>query len=154
MRHSFVPLGFAIALIVVCAAPASAQSDEIQVYDGGLAPKGVFNLTLHNNFTPKGIKDPGFPGAIVSDKSLNGVPEWAYGVPNGSRPACTCRSIASTKTTTAGTIDGFKLRALFAVPHADDRKFFYGANFEFSINSKQWDRNATPPRFGRSSAGT
>ena len=36
-------------------------------------------------------------------------------------------------------IDGFKLRALFAVPNADDRKFFYGANFEFSINAKHWD---------------
>ena len=29
-----------------------AQTDEIQVYDGGLAEKGKFNLTWHNNFTP------------------------------------------------------------------------------------------------------
>src|SRR6185369_15102568 len=36
-------------------------------------------------------------------------------------------------------IDGFKLRALFAVPNADDRRFFYGANFEFSVNNKRWD---------------
>ena len=36
-------------------------------------------------------------------------------------------------------IDGFKLRALFAVPNADDRTFFYGANFEFSYNAKRWD---------------
>ena len=36
----------------VCALPgiAWAQADEIQVYDGGLANTGVFNLTLHNNF--------------------------------------------------------------------------------------------------------
>ena len=33
-----------------------AQADEIQVYDGGLATVGTFNLTLHNNFTPKGGK--------------------------------------------------------------------------------------------------
>src|SRR3954469_10461371 len=59
---------------------AFAQTDEIQVYDGGLAPVGTFNLTLHNNFTPKGIKTPAFPGAVTSDKSLNGVPEWALGV--------------------------------------------------------------------------
>jgi len=25
------------------------------------------------------------------------------------------------------------------VPHADDRKFFYGANFEFSYNARRWD---------------
>jgi hypothetical protein len=36
-------------------------------------------------------------------------------------------------------IDGVKLRALFAVPHADDRTFFYGANFEFSYNAARWD---------------
>src|SRR5678815_6136567 len=35
---------------------ARAQSDEIQVYDGGLAPTGVFNLTWHNNYTPDGVK--------------------------------------------------------------------------------------------------
>src|SRR6478672_9648066 len=57
-----------------------AQGDEIQVYDGGLAPKGVFNLTLHNNYTPDGIRTPAFPGAVVSHGSWNGVPEWAYGV--------------------------------------------------------------------------
>ena len=36
-------------------------------------------------------------------------------------------------------LDGFKLRTLFAVPHADDRRFFYGANFEFSYNARRWD---------------
>ena len=40
-----------------------------------------------------------------------------------------------------GTIDGFKLRELFTVPHAADRTFVYGVNFEFSFNSKHWDAN-------------
>ena len=35
--------------------------------------------------------------------------------------------------------NGFKLRWLFVKPHADDRKFFYGVNFEFSVNRPQWD---------------
>ena len=38
-----------------------------------------------------------------------------------------------------GTYNGFKLRALFAVPKADERKFFYGVNYEFSVNQKNWD---------------
>ena len=59
---------------------ARAQSDEIQVYDGGLAPTGVFNLTWHNNYTPDGVKTSPFPGAVVADRSWNGVLEWAYGV--------------------------------------------------------------------------
>ena len=67
---------------VLAAGPrqAFAQADEIQVYDGGLAEKGKFNLTWHNNFTPNGVKTPAFPGAVVADKSFNGVTEWAYGV--------------------------------------------------------------------------
>jgi len=86
-------------------AAARAQTDEIQVYDGGLAPVGTFNLTWHNNFIPKGQSTPPFEGAVVADHSFNGV----------------------------------KLRALFAVPNADDRRFFYGANFEFSVNAHRWD---------------
>ena len=34
---------------------------------------------------------------------------------------------------------GVKLRTLFAVPNGDDRRFVYGANFEFSYNAKRWD---------------
>ena len=58
----------------------SGQTDEIQVYDGRLAAKGRFNLTLHNNFIPEGLRTPAFAGALLADRSLNGVPEWAYGV--------------------------------------------------------------------------
>src|SRR3989442_10854004 len=57
----------------------SGQTDEIQVYDGRLAARGRFNLTLHNNFIPEGLRTPAFAGALLADRSLNGVPEWAYG---------------------------------------------------------------------------
>ena len=36
-------------------------------------------------------------------------------------------------------LDGFKLRTLFAIPHAEDRRVFYGVNFEFSYNARQWN---------------
>ena len=117
---------------------AFAQSDEIQVYDGGLAAPGIFNLTLHNNFTPRGIKTPAFPGAVVADRSLNGVPEWAYGVTDWFE-AGLYLPLYSRDDHSGWGIDGFKLRTLFAVPHADDRRFFYGANVEFSFNQKRWD---------------
>src|SRR5258708_3824234 len=73
---------FAVLIIALLAAPAMsfAQTDEIQVYDAAIAEKGKFNLMLHNNFTPGGQKTPAFPGAIISDHALIGVPEWAYGV--------------------------------------------------------------------------
>ena len=117
---------------------ARAQGDEIQVYDGGLAPKGVFNLTLHNNYTPDGIRTPSFPGAVVSHRSLNGVPEWAYGVSRWFELGLYL-PLYSRDDTMGWGIDGGKLRTLFAVPNADDRRFVYGVNFEFSYNARRWD---------------
>lgn len=132
------------SLAVVCLlgvpAHARAQSDEIQVYDGGLTDVGKFNLTWHNNFTPKGVSTPAFAGAVVADKSFNGVTEWAYGVTPWFE-AGLYLPLYSIDKNIGGTFDGFKLRALFAVPHADNRRFFYGANFEFSVNSKHWDES-------------
>ena len=128
-----------LAFIGISATAVFAQSDEIQVYDGGLAPVGKFNLTLHNNFTPSGIKTPAFPGAVTSHHSLNGVPEWALGVTNWFE-AGLYLPLYSIDTELGAKINGFKLRTLFAVPNADDRKFFYGVNFEFSGNSKHWDQ--------------
>ena len=130
-------LGTVVGAVAVPVA-ARAQGDEIQVYDGGLAPKGVFNLTLHNNYTPDGIKTPSFPGAVVSHRSLNGVPEWAYGVTSWFE-AGLYLPLYSRDADMGWGLDGVKLRTLFAVPNADDRRFVYGANFEFSYNAKRWD---------------
>ena len=135
-----IVLRLALVMGAVCAAPATAraQADEIQVYDGGLAPVGTFNLTVHNNFTPRGLTTPAFPGAVVADKSWNGVPEWALGVTPWFEAGLYLPLYSLDKSSGFG-LDGFKLRALFAVPNADDRRFVYGANFEFSINAHRWD---------------
>jgi len=126
--------------LVALPADVRAQTDEIQVYDGGLAAKGKFNLTWHHNFTPSGLTAPAFPGALVADKSFNGVTEWAYGVTNWFEGGLYLPLYSIGKDQGA-EIDGAKLRALFAVPNADDRRFFYGVNFEFSLNAGHWDEN-------------
>ena len=121
--------------------PALAQTDEIQVYDGVLAAPGTFTLTLHTNFTPQGISAPPFPGALVADKSLNGVPEWAYGVKPWFEAGLylPLYSVGKIGTARRMTLDGGKIRLLFAVPEADKRRFFYGVNFELSYNAAHWD---------------
>ena len=126
------------AATVAMPSAARAQGDEIQVYDGGLAPKGVFNLTLHNNYAVDGIRTPSFPGAVVSHRSLNGVPEWAYGVSRWFELGMYL-PLYSRDADKGWGLDGVKLRTLFAVPNADDRRFVYGANFEFSYNARRWD---------------
>jgi hypothetical protein len=133
----FVARGIIVLGILIVPAAALAQTDEIQVYDGGLAEVGQFNLTFHTNFTPDGLKAQA-PGQLSANKSFNQVPEWAYGVTNWFE-AGLYLPLYNRDTNLGWGYNGFKLRALFAVPNADDRKFFYGANFEFSINQKRWD---------------
>src|SRR5262249_41523532 len=72
--------GLWLCCLSLISGPAFAQTDEIQVYDAHIAPKGVFNLTLHDNYIASGGKTPAFPGGLVPNHSFNGVPEWAYGV--------------------------------------------------------------------------
>jgi hypothetical protein len=66
------------------------------------------------------------------------VPEWALGVTSWFE-AGLYLPLYSRDHKTGWGLDGFKLRTLFAVPHADDRTFVYGANFEFSYNARRWD---------------
>ncbi len=110
------------------------------MYTGGLADPGVFNLTWHNNFIAKGSTTPAFPGAVTADKSWNGVPEWAYGVAPWFE-AGLYLPLYSRDHDQGWGLNGFKLRALFAVPDADNRRFVYGSNFEFSVNADRWDQS-------------
>jgi hypothetical protein len=131
-----------VMFVLLVARPTSAQTDEIQVYDASIAERGQFNLTLHSNFIPNGTKTPAFPGALIADKSFNGVPEWAYGVTDWFEAGLYLPLYSIGKTAghdMAGTLNGAKIRLLFVAPHADDRTFFYGVNFEFSVNAKHWD---------------
>src|SRR6202166_4414890 len=126
--------------IALLALPAIslAQTDEIQVYDAAIAERGGFNLTVHNNFTPDGLKYPAFPGGLIPDKSLNGVPEWAYGVTDWFEAGLYLPLYSISKDRGA-SINGGKIRLLFVRPHAVAHTFFYGMNFEFSYNAKHWD---------------
>jgi hypothetical protein len=130
-----------IAIALAWLAPASsvwAQTDEIQVYDAGIAPLGAFNLTVHNNFTPSGSKTPSFPGAVVPDKSLNGAAEWAYGATPWFEAGLYLPLYTVSRS--GGVLyNGMKLRTLFVTPDAANRRFFYGVNLEFSFNTAHWD---------------
>lgn len=134
----------AIVWILVSLLTASssvfAQTDEIQVYDAEIEPPGIFNLMVHMNFTPNGRTTPDFPGAIIANHSFNGAFEWAYGVTPWMEQGLylPVYSLYSENHGVA-TINGFKIRELFVRPHAHDHKFFYGLNFEFSVNQDYWE---------------
>jgi hypothetical protein len=127
-----------VALILTAPSAALAQTDEIQVYNAEIAAPGILNLEVHNNYTFSGLKTPRFPGGLVPDHTLNGVPEWAYGVTDWFEQGLylPLYSVASNR---GATLNGFKIRELFVVPDAANQPFFYGINFEFSYNAKHWD---------------
>ena len=116
-----------------------AQTDEIQVYDAEIADQGIFNLMLHTNFTPIGRKTPDFPGGIIPNHSVNGAAEWAYGVTDWFEQGLYMPVWTPYSEGRGGSIDGFKIRELFVRPHAKDHTFFYGVNFEFSVNYHYWE---------------
>jgi hypothetical protein len=135
--------GFVLTILrvaLVAAAPTAllAQTDEIAVYDGSLAAPRTFNLTLHNNYTPNGLRTPSFAGGVTPNHSWNGVAEWALGATDWMELGLYL-PLYSHDTRLGFVMNGAKLRLLFATPHGDDRPFVYGANFEFSANAKRWD---------------
>jgi len=132
----------AVCAGLVALSRLQAQSDEIQVYTGELETPGKASLTIHANYTPSGRADAEFPAGVVPKHSVNGAFEWAYGVGQWFE-AGTYLPVFTLTRDHRLQIDGVKLRALFAVPHAETRRFFYGLNFELSYNSLRWEETRT-----------
>jgi len=126
---------------VAMPAATFAQTDEIQVYDAEIAEQGIFNLMIHTNFTPIGRKTPAFSNSIIANESVNGAAEWAYGVRPWFEQGLYLPVYSLNSTNHGATINGFKVRELFVRPHAHNHKFFYGLNFEFSVNARYWESN-------------
>jgi hypothetical protein len=108
--------------------PAKAV-DEIQVYNAGIAAPGQFTIQQHLNYVAQGLKDPPFPGGLVSNGSLNGTPEFAYGITDWWEVGLYLPFAVQDRQFLSNS---FKLRTLFVSPNAEQRDFFYGVNFEFS----------------------
>ena len=128
-----------LTAFVVMSTSTFAQTDEIQVYDAAIAEQGIVNLMVHTNFTPVGRKTPSFPRAIIANDSVNGAAEWAYGVRPWFEQGLYLPVYSLNSENHGPTINGFKIRELFVRPHARDQKFFYGLNFEFSVNALYWE---------------
>src|SRR5215472_3379747 len=129
-----------VIVFLLRAERAFAQTDEIQVYDAEIASPGVFNLMVHNNYTFDGLTTPRFPGGLVPNHTLNGVPEWAWGITPWFEQGLYL-PLYSLSSNDGPVLNGFKIRELFVVPDAAKQTFFYGINFEFSYNADHWDES-------------
>jgi hypothetical protein len=106
-------------------------ADEIQVYNADINEVGQFSIQQHFNYTITGIPTPAYPGALVSNHALNETPEFAYGV----TPWLELGLYVPGAVNGQGQFlsNNIKLRALFAIPDADKKDFFYGLNFEYDF---------------------
>ena len=138
-RNTYFVLAWIVFALFAVPALTFAQTDEIQVYDAAIAEKGKFNLMIHSNFIAAGQKTPAFPGGLIPDHSFNGTAEWAWGVTDWFEQGLYLPVYTIYSQGRGGSINGFKLRELFVRPHADDHTFFYGVNFEFSVNYTYWE---------------
>jgi hypothetical protein len=107
---------------------ADQVHDEIQVYNAEIAEVGQWTYQQHLNYAPVGQTQPEVPGGFSSNRSLQGTPEFAYGITDWWEAGF----YLPFAVTGSGQLlsDGAKLRSLFVVPDAAKRSFFYGINFE------------------------
>ena len=78
-----------------------------------------------------------FRAASISNNSVNGTPEFAYGVTDWWEVGLYLPFAIKDQQFLS---DSFKLRTLFVSPHADQRNFFYGVNFEFSNTTPKFSQ--------------
>ncbi len=116
--------------------PQAWAVDEIQVYNAEIANPGQFTFQQHLNYVWSGSANPDFPGGFASNRTLNGTPEFAYGVTDWYELGF----YAPFAFDSGGTFlpGGVKLRQLFVSPHAEQRKVFYGLNIELSWQSARF----------------
>jgi hypothetical protein len=124
------------ALTASAALAVDQVHDEIQIYNADIAEVGQWTYQQHLNFAGVGQTVPEFPGGFTSNHSLQGTPEFAYGITN-SREAGFYLPFAVTGTGEFLS-DGAKLRSLFVIPDAAKRSFFYGVNFELGYEMPQF----------------
>jgi hypothetical protein len=118
-----------LAASLILLASSAHATDEIQVYNAGIANVGQFTIQQHLNYVALGQKDPPFSGGFPSNHSLNGTPEFAYGMTDWWELGLYLPFAVQDQQFLS---DAFKLRTLFVSPHAEQRDFFYGVNFELS----------------------
>jgi len=121
-----------VALVAALASrPALAADqvhDEIQVYNAEIAEVGQWTYEQHFNYAAVGQTQPEVPGGFSSNHSLQGTPEFAYGITDWWEGGFYIPFAVDG----SGQLlsDGAKIRSLFVVPDAAKRSFFYGVNFE------------------------
>jgi hypothetical protein len=130
------------ALVIAASRPALAADqvhDEIQVYNAEIAEVGQWTYQQHLNYAAVGQTQPDVPGGFSSNRSLQGTPEFAYGITDWWEAGFYLPFAVTGSDQLLS--DGAKIRSLFVVPDAAKRSFFYGVNFELGYEMPRFSSN-------------
>ena len=127
-----------LALFWPAALRATALPDEIQVYTDDLTAPGKYGLELHVNTTPKGQRDPEYPGAISSHHGLRITPEFSYGTGRNTDVGLYVPAVRDAEGN--WYVPGLKLRAKWMPIHGDEATggWYLGVNGEISNISRKF----------------
>ena len=146
LRGCIPAVPFAAAAVIASTLSAHAV-DEIQVYNAEIAKVGQWTVQSHWNYAINGLKQPDFPGGLMRNHTLNGTPEFAYGVTDWFEFGFYFPYAVEQNGNFYS--DAGKIRFLFVSPDAEKREFFYGMNFEFSyatpkFSETKWNTEIRP----------
>jgi len=142
MRGASKLRAWAVAVVTIamlvpnCARAVDQVHDEIQVYNADIAAVGQWTYEQHLNYVAVGQTKPEVPGGFASNHSLQGTPEFAYGLTPWWEAGFYLPFAVNSASDFLST--GAKLRSLFVVPDAGKRDFFYGVNFELGYEQPQF----------------
>jgi hypothetical protein len=145
---TLVAAGALLSVVMSQSALAADQvHDEIEVYNAEIADVGQWTLEQHLNYAATGQTQPEVPGGFTSNRSLQGTPEFAYGITDWWEGGFYIPFAVNDSGQFLS--DGAKIRSLFVVPDAAKRSFFYGVNFELGyemprFSAKPWGLEIRP----------
>jgi hypothetical protein len=146
-RLAMLAPSFIFSLFATTAFAADEVHDEIQVYNAEIASVGQWTYQQHLNYAAIGQNQPEVTGGFSSNHSLQGTPEFAYGLTDWWEAGFYLPFAVNGDGQFLS--DGAKIRSLFVVPDAAKRTFFYGINFELGyelprFSSVPWNLEIRP----------
>ena len=135
------PFLLGILLSGAAAYAAASLPDEIQVYIDDVRAPGERGLELHVNTTPKGVREPEYPGAVRNHRGLRITPEFSYGTGGDTDIGLYVPTVRDE----FGNLylPGLKLRAKWIPIHGDEKTggWYLGMNGEISNISKKFSES-------------
>jgi hypothetical protein len=131
-RAHYIAARCAAALLLLCAMPAFAISDEIQVYTDDINKPGEYGLELHMNTTPVGISTRPYPGGSVSRHGFRLTPEFSYGINDDFEAGLYLPTVRESDGSLSASGAKLRLKWLPLKPAEGNAGWFGGVNLELA----------------------